>query len=121
MEEKKKIQGKLSQLEETYRYNQRHIEDGLDEVADEHRKFLIYLEQTAEKIRYTAHKYEKEEFQAPSMAYQMLEQTQEEGQIITKKARESLEEQLEANHEKYKKQQAAYEEELYLLKKEEEK
>lgn len=116
---KQEIEKKMLDSEEAYQGNQRELEENLEIIAEEKRHFFRYLDNAAEQLRIISHRQTYEEALDLTSGFRIIEQTQEEAEHIVKKAHVSLEDKLEENQSNYRKQQDTYEEELYLLKKEE--
>lgn len=114
------IKKKMVASEEVYQKNQRVLEESLDVIAEEKRDFFQYLDNTAEQLRFISHREVYEQSQDMGSGYRIIEQAQEEAEYILKNASRTLEDRLEANQINYRKEQHAFEDELYSLKKEEE-
>lgn len=113
----KNIQRKLQQLEESYQGSRRYLEKELDLITDEKQQFMHYLEQITERIHCTVHNMESQNASNISSVHKLLEQAQEEGQQVVRKAIYLLENKLEENQRQYNQQITRYEEELYTLRK----
>ncbi|MDA9471183.1 hypothetical protein [Enterococcus sp. 5H] len=104
------LQKKREHAEDTYRSNQRQLENHLDELNDEQRGFQRYLDSLGDKIQYTSQNYENPEQDRQSM-YHILEEMQDDAQQIIKRAKFMLDEQVEENQLAYTAQIRLYDEE----------
>lgn len=110
------IQRKIQQAEDTYLDNRRKIERNIEALSDEKRVFFRKIEQMADQVRTSARRIKSSNMPNIASVYRLLEQAQDEGQHIIKKALYSLEDKLEENQSHYRKQLANYEEEQEKLK-----
>ncbi|MBF2457473.1 hypothetical protein [Listeria welshimeri] len=113
---KREIRRKLIQIDETYRKNRLQIEEKLDELSDEQKKFHFYLESIFERMNVTSAHYEENQIDKRKI-YNLIEHAEEESLQLTKNIKNKLEDRLDENQMLYSRKIRYYEEEERLLKK----
>lgn len=104
---KNDVDKRMQEKEDHYTEEIKQLEDQLTVLSEENRAFLNYIDDSAERIRYTAQKREYD----TTAAYQLLEMARDEEQLLIQKHRNEIETKLEDKQISYRKQRQIYEEE----------
>lgn len=112
------IRRKIEETEEIYRKNRVVLENHLDYLSNEQRKFQHYLENISVQINATAKHYETNPPENKRAVYRLLEQASEESRQRTRATQRNLEERLHENQSIYNKKIRQYEEEYRKSKRE---
>lgn len=118
MEKEEVLSQKLEVLETDYKKEKQRIERTIEEVHHENRAFRRGIENLADYVRYMASRGEGTGPETLRQGYRLLEEAQEEGQMVVKKAVNKLDDDQEEQRLSYQKQRNSYEEDINLLKKE---
>lgn len=109
---------KLKNLEDTYEQEKKTIEKQKEEVLHEKKQFILAMEDVIERARYTLLSQENQHSQELGQVYQLVEQAQEEGLNLVKKAVQKIDIEAEEVHQEYKRKVIIYEDEQMTTKKE---
>lgn len=112
------IRRKIEETEEIYRKNRVVLENHLDYLSNEQRKFQRYLENISVQINATSKHYETNPPENKRAVYRLLEQASEESRQRTRATQRNLEERLHENQSIYNKKIRKYEEEYRKSKRE---
>ncbi|MGK0551697.1 hypothetical protein ACSFB8_04760 [Enterococcus faecalis] len=114
----KETQRKLEEADQAYRANRLKLENYLEEISTDNRKFQEYLENVSEQMTMTLRHYEEGHQVDRSQIYFFLERESETSIQHSRSIQRQLEDRLEENQALYGKKVRQYKEEALLAKKE---